>query len=221
MASLTQRTWVWVDSGSWWWTRRPGMLQFMGSRRVRHDWVTELNWMGSDAMILVFLIFSFKLALSLSSFTLIKKLFSSSLFSAIRVVSSTCLRLLMFLPPVLIPVCNSSSLSFLLMCSAYRLSKQGDSRQRCCTPFSILNRSIVPYRVLTVASWPTYRFLRRQIRWPGIPISLRVFHSLLCSTQSKSFSVVNATQVDVFLEFPSFLYDPANVGDLIWFLFHF
>ena len=44
MASPTQRTWVWENSGSWWWTGRPGMLQFMGSQRVRHDWVTELNW---------------------------------------------------------------------------------------------------------------------------------------------------------------------------------
>ena len=44
MASLTQWTWVWVNSGSWWWTGRPGVLQFMGSQRVRHDWATELNW---------------------------------------------------------------------------------------------------------------------------------------------------------------------------------
>ena len=43
MASPTQWTWVWVDSGSWWWTGRPSMLQFMGSQRVGHDWVTELN----------------------------------------------------------------------------------------------------------------------------------------------------------------------------------
>ena len=43
-ASPTQLTWVWVDSGSWWWTGRPGVLQFMGSQIVRHDWVTELNW---------------------------------------------------------------------------------------------------------------------------------------------------------------------------------
>ena len=41
MASLIQRTWVWVDSGNWWWTGRPGVLRFMGSQRVRHDW---LNW---------------------------------------------------------------------------------------------------------------------------------------------------------------------------------
>ena len=44
MASLTQRTWVWVNSGSWWWTGRPGVLWFMGSQRVGHDWATELNW---------------------------------------------------------------------------------------------------------------------------------------------------------------------------------
>ena len=45
MASLTWWTWVWVNSGSWWWTGRPGVLQFMGSQRVGHDWVTELNWL--------------------------------------------------------------------------------------------------------------------------------------------------------------------------------
>ena len=44
MASLTQWTWVWVYSGNWWWTGRPGVLQFMGSQRVGHDWATELNW---------------------------------------------------------------------------------------------------------------------------------------------------------------------------------
>ena len=44
MASPTQRTWVWVDSRSWWWIGRPGVLWFMGLQRVRHDWVTELNW---------------------------------------------------------------------------------------------------------------------------------------------------------------------------------
>ena len=44
MASLTQWTWVWVNSGSWWWTGRPGVLRFMGSQKVGHDWVTELNW---------------------------------------------------------------------------------------------------------------------------------------------------------------------------------
>ena len=44
MASLTRWTWVWVNCGSWWWTGRPGVLWFMGSQRVGHDWATELNW---------------------------------------------------------------------------------------------------------------------------------------------------------------------------------
>ena len=44
MASLTWWTWVWVNSGSWWWTGRPGVLRFMGSQRVGHYWATELNW---------------------------------------------------------------------------------------------------------------------------------------------------------------------------------
>ena len=44
MASPTRRTWVWVNSGSWWWTGRPDVLQFMGSQRAGHDWATELNW---------------------------------------------------------------------------------------------------------------------------------------------------------------------------------
>ena len=44
MASLTRWTWVWVNSGSWWWTGRPGVLRFMGLQRVRHDWATDLLW---------------------------------------------------------------------------------------------------------------------------------------------------------------------------------
>ena len=44
MESPTRRTWVWVDSGSWWWTGKPGVLQFTGSQRVGHNWATELNW---------------------------------------------------------------------------------------------------------------------------------------------------------------------------------
>ena len=44
LASLTLWTWVWVNSGSWWWTGRPGVLRFTVSQRVRHNWATELNW---------------------------------------------------------------------------------------------------------------------------------------------------------------------------------
>ena len=77
--------------------------------------------MGLDAMILVFWMLSFKTNFSLSSF--IKKLFSSSSLSAIRVVSSAYLRLLVFLLAILIPACASSSPLFLMMYSAYKLNK--------------------------------------------------------------------------------------------------
>ena len=48
MASPTPWTWIWVSSGCWWWTGRPGVLRIMGSQRVEHDWVTELNWTDSS-----------------------------------------------------------------------------------------------------------------------------------------------------------------------------
>ena len=50
MASLTWWTWVWVDSGSWWWTGRPSVLRFMGLQRARHNWATELNWGKNKAI---------------------------------------------------------------------------------------------------------------------------------------------------------------------------
>ena len=120
--------------------------------------------------------------LTLSSFTFIKKLFSSSSLCAIRVVSLAYLRLLIFLLAILILACASSSPVFLLIYSACKLNKQGDNIQPWHTPFPIWNQSVVPCPVLTVASWPTYRFLKRQVRWSGIPISFRIFHNLLWST---------------------------------------
>ena len=69
--------------------------------------------------------------------------------------------------------------------SAQKLNKQGDNIQPWCTPFPIWNQSVVPHPVRTIASWPAYRFLKRQVRWSGIPICFRIFHSLLWSTQSK------------------------------------
>ena len=139
--------------------------------------------MGPDAMIFVFWMLSFKPTFPLSSFTFIKRLFSSSSLSAIRVVSSAYLRLLIFLPEILIPAYASSSPAFLMM-----LNKQGDNIQPWRTPFPIWNQSGVPCPVLTVASWPAYRFLKRLDRWSGIPISFRIFHSLLWSTQSKALA---------------------------------
>ena len=83
-------------------------------------------------------------AFSLSSFTFVKRLFSSPLLSAIRVVLSVYLKLLIFLLTVLIPACHSSSPAFHMMYSAYKLSKQGNNIQLWCTPFPILNQSFVP-----------------------------------------------------------------------------
>ena len=131
--------------------------------------------------ILVFWMLNFKPAFSLSSFTFIKRFFSS-LLSSIRVVSSAYLRLLIFLPAVLIPACTSSSLAFHMMYSACKLNKQGDNIQPWCTPFPIWNQPIVTCPLLTIASWRTYRFLRREVKWSGILISWRIFHSLLWST---------------------------------------
>ena len=110
-----------------------------------------------DAMILVFWMLSFKPTFSLSSFTFIKRLFSSSSLSAIRMVSSAYLRLLIFPPPILFPTCASSSPAFLMMYSAYKLNKQGDNIQPWRIPFPIWNQSVVPCPALTVASWPAYR----------------------------------------------------------------
>ena len=62
--------------------------------------------------------------------------------------------------------------------SAYKLDKQSDNIQPWHTPFPIWNQSIAPCLVLTVASWPVYRFLRRQVRRSGMSISLRIFHTL-------------------------------------------
>ena len=70
--------------------------------------------------------------------------------------------------------------------SAYKLNNRGDNIQPWRTPFPIWNQSVVPCPVLTLASWPAYRFLKRQVRWSGIPISFRIFHSSLWSTQSKA-----------------------------------
>ena len=72
--------------------------------------------------------------------------------------------------------------------SAFKLNKQGNNIQCWCTPFLIWNQCVVPCPVLTVSSWPAYRFLKRQVKSSGIPISLRIFHSWLWYTQSKALA---------------------------------
>ena len=185
--------------------------------------------MGPDAMTLIFWMLSFQPTFSLSSFTFIKRLFGSSSVSAIRVVSSAYLRLLMFLLATLIPVCASSSPAFLLMYFAYKLNKQGDNiqpwRTPSHTPFPFLdvlvliwNQSVVSCPVLTVPPWLAYRFLRRQVRWSGIPISWGIFQFVVIHTV-KGFSVINEAEVDVFSGIPlPFLWSNGCWPFDLWFL---
>ena len=66
------------------------------------------------------------------------------------------------------------------MYSEYKLNKQGDNIQPWHTSFPIWNQSVAPCPVLTVASWPAYRFLKRQVRWSGISISFRILCPIIC-----------------------------------------
>ena len=125
-----------------------------------------------------------KPAFSFSSIILIKRLFRFSSLSVMRVVSFKYLRFLIFLLAILIPACDSSSLEFHMVYSAYKLNKQGDNIQHSHTPFPILNQSVVPRLGLTVISWPAHRFLVSQET--GIPISWRTFQFVVIHTV-KSF----------------------------------
>ena len=127
-----------------------------------------------DAMIFIFWMLSFKPAFSTLLFHPHQD-FSSSLFSAIRVLSYALLIPLIFLPEILILAYVSSSPALHMVYSAYKVNKQGDNRQPWCTPFSIWNQFFVPWPVLTFASWLAYKFLRRQVRWSAIPISFKNF----------------------------------------------
>ena len=170
--------------------------------------------MGQDAMILVFWMLSFKPTFSLSSFTFSKRLFSSSSLSAIRVVSSAYLRLLIFLLAIWIPACASSSPEFLTMYSAYKLIKQGDNIQPYCSLFPIWNQSVLTYPLLTVASWPAYKFLKRQkVVWYA-PL-FQNFPQFIMIHTVKGFGIVNKAEKDDFLELACFFDDPVDVSNLI------
>ena len=122
------------------WLHSPSAL-ILEPKKMKSDTVSTFSSstcyevIGPDALIFIFWILSFKPAFSLSSFNYIKRLFSSSSLSAIRVVSSAYLRLLIFLLAILIPACESSSPAFHVMYSACKSSKQGDSTQPWHTPF--------------------------------------------------------------------------------------
>ena len=122
------------------------------------------------------------------------------------------MRLLILLPAILIPAWASSSLAFHMIYSACKLNIQGDNIWLWHTPFPILNQSIVPCLALTIASWPAYRFLRRQGRWSGISIS---FVPTVCCDPHKGFAIVNKAEIYVFLDLSCFFYDPVDTGNLI------
>ena len=122
-----------------------------------------------------------------------------------------------------------------MMYSADKLNKQGDNIQPCSIPFPIWNQSIASCLVLTAASCPAYGFLRRQLMWPGIPISLRIFQFVVihtvkvfgvvnnakslqsCPTLSDPMdcsltgSSVNKAEVNIFLELSCFFDDPKDL----------
>ena len=142
-------------------------------------WLFLNQLKGLDAMILVFCMLSFKPTFSFSSFTFIKRLLSSSL-SAIRVVSSVYLRLLIFLPAILIPACDSSILAFHMMYCTYKLNKQGDNKQPQCTPSpmhesekwkwsrSVVSDSATPWTAAYQAP-PSMGFSGQEY-WSGVPL---------------------------------------------------
>ena len=142
------------------WLQSPSAV-ILEPQKIKSDTVSTISpsisheVMGPDAMIFVFWMLSFKPAFSLSSFTFIKRLFSSSSLYAIKVVSSAYLRLLIFLPAILSPACASSSLAFRMMYPAYKVNNQGDNIQPWHIPFLIWNQSVVPCLVLTVACFLT------------------------------------------------------------------
>ena len=156
-------------------------------------------------MILVFWMLSFKPTFSLSSFTFFKRLF----------VLSAYLRLLIFLPEILIPACASSSLAFHIMYSAYKLNKQGDNIQPWCIPFPIWNQSVVPCPVLTVTSWSAIQISQEagQVVWYSH--LFKNFPQYFVIHTIKGFGVADKAEVDVFLELSCFVYDPTDAGNLI------
>ena len=124
----------------------------------------------------------------------------------------------MFLLAILIPACSSSSPAFFMMCSVYRLNKQGDSRPPRHTPFLILSQSVVPFSMQCsdycfLISIQVSQETGKMVWYSHLSKS---FLQFIMIHRVKGFGIVDETEVDVFLEFPSFLCDPANVGNLIF-----
>ena len=144
-----------------------------------HSFPVYLPWSDRIGCLLLFWMLSFQPAFSLSSFTLIKTLFSYSLF-AIRVVPSA-------LSEVVISPGNLDSSLLIHPAQHFTWCTLHISFTSRVTTYSLdvlLSQFWTPCCFMSgsIASWPAYRFLRRQVRWPDTPVSLRILHSLLWST---------------------------------------
>ena len=166
---------------------------------------------------------SFKPVFSLSFFTFIKRLFSSSSLSSKRVVTSAYLRLLIFLPAILIPASASSSLTFHMMYSAYKLNKKSDNIQPFprSTTYSFPNLEPVDMEQWYSMFGFNCCFLTciqvsqeaGEVVWYSH--LFKNFPQFVVMHTVTGFGRVNKAEVDVFLELSCFFHDPADVGNLI------
>ena len=118
-----------------------------------------------------------------------------------------------YLLAILIPACDLSILAFCMMYSVYKLNKQGNNIQPWCTPFPSLSQSFIPCPVLSVASWPAYCNLRRQVRWSGIPNNN--FKNFPQFVVIHTLSIINEAIDFFFLQLVCFFYDPTDICNLI------
>ena len=149
---------------------------------------------GTRCHDITFWMLSFRPTFSLSFFTFFKRLFRvvvTCIYEIVNISPNNFDSSLWFIQPSIHSLCNI---------------------QPWRTPFPIWNQSIALRPVLTVASCPAYKFLRRRVRWSGIPISWRIFQFVVIHTV-KGFSIVN--EAEIFLEFPCFFYGPTYIGNLI------
>ena len=155
--------------------------------------------MGPDAMMLVFWMLSFKPAFSLSSFTFIKRLFSSSSLSTIRVVSSPYQSLLIFLPAILIPACASSSPAFkhkgphknylFKFKFMFTLIKDVKVSQSCLTLWDPLEYTVNGILQARILEWVAYPFPNRS-PWPGIELGSPALKADSLSTELSGKSMI-------------------------------
>ena len=137
----------------------------------------------------------------LSSFTFTKRLFSSSSFSGIKVVSSAYLRLLIFLPAILIPACESSNPAFHMMYSAYKLNKQGDSIQLWHTFFPALG---IGDGLGTLACYSSWGWQRVRHNWET-DLNFPSFEPIHCSMSGSNCSFLTCIQVS------------QETGEVVWY----